>query len=204
MWGEFDTEFIFQLFFLLCGFSQLLKCIIHWKGTQPFRKVAEKGRGKRTFPLTHKLPLWVETTFRSLQKRDTGEHYLLVSPHSHPWGRSFPWPVIKKPLGFSHPAKPVCSCGSRHLLMYGNTLLHPHPQLGYMEPGAGLMLRDKWHLAALCPYCLESAASGLPGVWIPPNQVFHFSWGHGIVTQIVTINLSIYYALSLDLYPQLV
>lgn len=53
-----------------------------------------------------------------------------------------------------------------HLLVSGNTLLPPHPLLGYMEPGTELMLRDGWQLPTHCPYHLETAASGLPGVWI--------------------------------------
>lgn len=53
--------------------------------------------------------------------------------------------------------------------MYGNTLLPPQSQPGYLEPGAELMLRDEWHLAAHCSYCPETVASGLPGVWISPK-----------------------------------
>lgn len=172
MWGEFDTEFIFQLFSPLSGFSQLLKCVIHWKGAHPCRKVAEKGKGKSTFSLMHKLPLWGETTFHSLMKRETGEHYLLFFLHSLSWGRSFPWFVIKKPLGFSHPAMQVCSHGSRHLLIFGNTLLPPHPCLGTWGQG----LNRCWETSGLgCSLSLLSwNCSKWPGAWtlLKPSVYF--------------------------------
>lgn len=55
----------------------------------------------------------------------------------------------------------------------------PIPGLGYMGAGTGLMLRDKSHPAASCPYHFETAASGWPGVCIPIKPSVSFLTGLG-------------------------
>lgn len=173
MWGEFDTEFIFQLFSPLSGFSQLLKCVIHWKGAHPCRKMAEKGKGKSTFSLMHKLPLWGETTFHSLMKRETGEHYLLFFLPSLSWGRSFPWFVIKKPLGF---ATQPCRCAHIAPGIFWYLVTHCCLLIPAWVHGARDWI-DAERQVALAAHrlCyLETAASGLVlGPYL--NQVFTFS-----------------------------
>lgn len=83
--------------------------------------------------------------------------------------------TAKKPVGLSQPLHHGSSSPqlSRHATLppsiFQRMVAHrclPIPSMGYSEAGTEPMPRDEWHPACCCPYHLETAAGGLPGVWI--------------------------------------
>lgn len=143
-----------------------------------------------TFPVTHKLPLWDETPFPSTlllyrEERQGStiscftptallEEGLFWRQDGKDASGAQPTPAPRQLLT---PAKQACYPASKHLSAHGNTPLPPHPQHGVSEAGTEPMLRDEWHPACCCPYHLETAAGGLPGVWTPVKLSVSFLTG---------------------------